>query len=553
MSITTTSPQMRARASFEAALREYHKRTGYDILSGSAASAAGLSSDDGPAAIHTALRSMLAGVRDSQDGRLDNALAKVLDALLLFTEISGEFADTLQAPGGKGIFVAFGLFLKTMKNYQDRKGELAALLTDVSDFLERFSVREHLDFDDTWNHELCTRIFINVLDVFALVTKILKGRISRVLRGVGAALLSNKDIRDASALLHRNIDAETRWTCVEVLAAVERVSLGVELANATLATTSAAMESQTVVLNSHTSELGAIRNDVQECLAFVHAFRTADRESWSSPVVRNVVSSTDLSIHRATSTDVDIYTVARDAMVVFGRLTSTQVTGEIRVPVACSVVLAMAMSPDIPILFRMMLANMMSFFMWHQVMMPMRVTLTVTVIVWPTRVQVPLSAMRSYESYKLAMREMFCDPDSREYRIFAADSTEPRQRLLHSYEWLFDDCPWELDPGTEIEVPLDSAPLQKVKPESDYVPCPYCGRHNASQTKWQSYDEMQCAGCSYVFIIKSSSKSIETIGGSPSYITQLERKITGLLGWTAEQYRPLLSHHNGTDRCANKY
>lgn len=43
-----------------------------------------------------------------------------------------------------------------------------------------------------------------------------------VLRSVGAACLGNKDITDALALLKTNVDAESRWTTVEVLAAVQR-------------------------------------------------------------------------------------------------------------------------------------------------------------------------------------------------------------------------------------------------------------------------------------------------------------------------------------------
>lgn len=43
-----------------------------------------------------------------------------------------------------------------------------------------------------------------------------------MLRGVGAALLGNMDLKEAYNLLHRDVDKETRWTCVEVLAAVER-------------------------------------------------------------------------------------------------------------------------------------------------------------------------------------------------------------------------------------------------------------------------------------------------------------------------------------------
>lgn len=43
-----------------------------------------------------------------------------------------------------------------------------------------------------------------------------------VLQGVGAVLLGNNDLKDASALLQRNMDAEMRWTCVNVIVAVEQ-------------------------------------------------------------------------------------------------------------------------------------------------------------------------------------------------------------------------------------------------------------------------------------------------------------------------------------------
>lgn len=286
-----------------------------------------------------------------------------------------------------------------------------------------------------------------------------------MLRGVGAAFLSNKDIKDASALLHRDIEAEAKWTCIEIISAVERgmcsilsainawadgavkvreeVSLGfdlshskLDLANSTLSTTSSMVDSNsrtlnanTQTLNSHTSQLSTIsvrlatiESIVVQSSSSVDKVGVVTRTSrFGYPTPRTSYSlsttlstsrfgyptptptydgatSTELSVRRTSSTDIDVFTVARDAMVVFERFTSTQVTGEIRVPLACSIVLAMAMSPDLPILFRMALANMISFFMWHQVMMPRRVTFTVTIVtVWQTRIEVPLSAVRDYE------------------------------------------------------------------------------------------------------------------------------------------------------------
>ncbi|KIY66135.1 hypothetical protein CYLTODRAFT_412058 [Cylindrobasidium torrendii FP15055 ss-10] len=471
MSLARVSPPTRGQASFDAAIREYHKRTGYDILSSNAASKAGVSLADSPANIHAAFQSILTDVRRSQDGTLNTAIGKVLDGLLVFNEISGEIAAVTQVPGVKGIFVAFGIFLKTLKNYQDRKGELAALLTQVSDFLERFAVRESLDINNTWNHELYTRIFVNVLNVFALVTKILKGnKASKVLRGLGAAFLSNKDLKDASLLLNRDIDAEARWTCVEVLSAVNRVREDVSLnritldANtSTLSANTSTLNSNTIVLNSHTSALGDIQANVLECVGFVRIARTTHGVSrFGYPI--SAPSSTDLSHRRILPNDVDALVVARDAIMLFQRFTSTQITGEIRVPVACSVALALAMSPNLPILFRLALANMISFFMWNRVMMPRRVVFTFTLVTWASRVEMPLSAMRDLETYQSALREIFSDPNCPEHQASRLCS-----RQTVPFAWHRRDVHRDLSPGIELEL----ITFEDLSVRAD-IECPDC-------------------------------------------------------------------------------
>lgn len=127
----TTSLQAPARASFDNALREYNKRIGIDPYSSAAASVVGLADVHKPADISNALKSMLADLHRSQSGtsKLDTAVGKVLDVLLLFTMIGGEIAavsvcsdfpraylmltlSLQQVPGGKGVFVAFGILLK---------------------------------------------------------------------------------------------------------------------------------------------------------------------------------------------------------------------------------------------------------------------------------------------------------------------------------------------------------------------------------------------------------------------------------------------------------
>ncbi|KIY72578.1 hypothetical protein CYLTODRAFT_486228 [Cylindrobasidium torrendii FP15055 ss-10] len=441
---------------------------------------------------------MLTDTYRSEDGKLHVALGKVLDVLLLFNEIFAEVSAAAQVPGGKGLFVAFGIFLKTIKNYQDRKGELAALLTDVSDFLERFSIRERLDISSTWNHELYTRIFVNVLNVFALVTKPLRGKFRRVLRNVGEAFLSNKDIREASALLHRDINAEDRWTTMQILVEVTQVREEVS------------------------QRLGFVDEELAVISTQLLAIRDHQEQNPSSCTTSGLPfgpgNSTDLSTYRPPSPEVDVYTVARDAMVVFQHFTSTQVTGEIRVPLACSVMLAMAMSLDLPVFFRIMLANMISFFMWHQVMMPMRVTFTVIIVVWPnTRVQVPLSAVSNYNTFKLTLHGKFSDTSSKEDRILDLNWFDPR--LHDSQKALSYRDHWELGSGTEIEISLKS-PGQRIKTKSNYATCPYCGHRDAAfPTQHPTYRDVTCAHCNYVFVSRSRGGYFWELGGSPAYLS----------------------------------
>lgn len=166
---------------------------------------------------------------------------------------------------------------------------------------------------------------------------------------------------------------------------VSHTNLMLAATSADVKCNSLALDANTVLLNAHAEQLGAIHTDIQENLTITRTVCAA-----SSP--SRFDNPTNVSFDCKPSDEADVFTVVRDAMVILQRFTQEQVTGEVRVPLACSVIFAMAMSPDLPIVFRMMLANMISFFMWKQVMMPLSVRITVTIFVWPQApVQVSLS------------------------------------------------------------------------------------------------------------------------------------------------------------------
>lgn len=86
------SAKFKPRASFDAALQQYRKLTGYDIRSSSAESAAGIAPGASPTDIQNIFKSMLVKARCSEGGKLDSVLGRVLEILLLFNEISGDVA-----------------------------------------------------------------------------------------------------------------------------------------------------------------------------------------------------------------------------------------------------------------------------------------------------------------------------------------------------------------------------------------------------------------------------------------------------------------------------
>lgn len=150
-----------------------------------------------------------------------------------------------------------------------------------------------------------------------------------------------------------------------------------------------------------TPELGAKKIYVQGRLTPVRTVCVTNRTShlgYSSPAITgNRPSLTDVPFYRGTA-PCGIEIVAGNTMVILQCFLRRYITREVYVPLACSAVFAMAMPPDRPFLLRLVLANIVSFFMWHRVMMPLRATFTGTVITRIVQAQMyPLPAVTDQE------------------------------------------------------------------------------------------------------------------------------------------------------------
>lgn len=155
----------------------------------------------------------------------------------------------------------------------------------------------------------------------------------------------------------------------------------------------------TLVLDSHTSQLnsvhvrlGAIETIVGQSASTVRqvaGVTGASRVGYPWPMPGHKSSSTSsigyptspggydslsssnqLTCHAPSTNSVDIYTVARDAMVVFQRFTVNKAaSGNMCVPLAYGTMLAAVISPDLPTFLRMMFFHVMAFFMWNPTML----------------------------------------------------------------------------------------------------------------------------------------------------------------------------------------
>ncbi|KIY68187.1 hypothetical protein CYLTODRAFT_267102 [Cylindrobasidium torrendii FP15055 ss-10] len=207
---------------YQEALRRYYEQLSIDLSTTCALEQSGLLDPRDPKSV---LQDRIAELHQNRKdhGRLHHALDSMLDVLLVFNDAFGELGDSANIPGGKALFVAFGVLLKATRNLRNRERELEKLLGKASDFLERYAVRERLKTEET-NEGLFVDIFVNVLKVLGLATQILHGR-RQTFRNLLAALRDNQDIHDAETELNACLDAELQWTSVEVLRTVVQGSI----------------------------------------------------------------------------------------------------------------------------------------------------------------------------------------------------------------------------------------------------------------------------------------------------------------------------------------
>ncbi|KAJ7803797.1 hypothetical protein B0H14DRAFT_1633830 [Mycena olivaceomarginata] len=159
------------------ALSRYKEETGFDLKKERDGDYRDLHDCSSP---EDALR-LLTGLADTphiaQQKRTRLAFSNVFKFVLTVNDAVAELAASLQVPGGKAIFVAFGILLKTVLNMEDRLCALAELFFKFEQFFCRLDLRRGISYP-VRDQEILTRICAEFLHVLALAQKII-GRDSR--------------------------------------------------------------------------------------------------------------------------------------------------------------------------------------------------------------------------------------------------------------------------------------------------------------------------------------------------------------------------------------
>ncbi|KZV72767.1 hypothetical protein PENSPDRAFT_717139 [Peniophora sp. CONT] len=189
---------------------------------------------------------------DSSWGRLRRGVLKpAIEVLLLFNDAIAEVAAAFPAvPGGKAIFVAFGVLLEATKGVTAYLEALRYLFEDIQAFLEGLRVRLALPASfGPATQKIAITILAHILDVCLCATKVLSKRpwLGR-LAIYGKLLTKDADVRDALQRMRRLSTMESHAVVVETR---------VEMSNVQAVTS----ETRDITIKNHVSTNKLLRRE----------------------------------------------------------------------------------------------------------------------------------------------------------------------------------------------------------------------------------------------------------------------------------------------------
>ncbi|KAI9431375.1 hypothetical protein H4582DRAFT_1243655 [Lactarius indigo] len=220
---SAASSSSNLRAIFNAAIKEYQKKTKQDLLLHPLM--AQLQTRDSPADILAVLRTQVQQFEQSTSGddKLTKWLNPTVNVLYAFSAALGEGVGLVFSPA-KVIFAGAGVLLLAAKDVAASQDALIDIFERIESFFRRLEEYSEVPTTEAMK-EIIVKIMVEVLGIFGIVTKEMKqGRAKRYLK----KLIGRRDVEDALGRLDRLTQQEAQMAVVQVLKIAHHVKDGVE-------------------------------------------------------------------------------------------------------------------------------------------------------------------------------------------------------------------------------------------------------------------------------------------------------------------------------------
>ncbi|KAI9434158.1 hypothetical protein H4582DRAFT_807039 [Lactarius indigo] len=221
--IPSAASSSNLQAIFNAAIKEYQKKTKQDLLLHPLM--AQLQTCNSPADILAVLRTQVQQFEQSTSGddKLTKWLNPTVNVLYAFSAALGEGVGLVFSPA-KVIFAGAGVLLLAAKDVAASQDALIDIFERIESFFRRLEEYSEVPTTEAMK-EIIVKIMVEVLGIFGIVTKEMKqGRAKRYLK----TLIGRRDVEDALGRLDRLTQQEAQMAVVQVLKIAHHVKDGVE-------------------------------------------------------------------------------------------------------------------------------------------------------------------------------------------------------------------------------------------------------------------------------------------------------------------------------------
>ncbi|KAI9429974.1 hypothetical protein H4582DRAFT_2021072, partial [Lactarius indigo] len=220
----TASPSSIFKSMLDAALAEYRKKTGGDLLSHWLA--AELQTCDSVDGVLNILQDQAKAFEQSGDRKLMKWIDPLVHVLYTFSGALGD-GVSLAFPPGKVIFTGIGVLLAAAKDVRASHGAIIDLFRRIESFFKRLGVYNQILLT-TEMAEVLVKIVIELLSILSIATKEVRRRRAKI---YFRKLLGRTDIEDALGRLDSLIQEESQMVAAQTLKVTTEAKNDAEKAN----------------------------------------------------------------------------------------------------------------------------------------------------------------------------------------------------------------------------------------------------------------------------------------------------------------------------------